>query len=376
MLHKETLKVLKEIDEKQKRKERAKLGLYLTPNHVFSYHGFTDFIYTAVRGVGKTVIAMETAIILKEKYGYENVKVYYFRLTDLSIKALLSNNAREAVDPYLIDKYDLNITKRGNMVYNKGKPLFEAFALTSAGSKGKGINLYDCNWFKGDKKRFIVTIWDEFLMAEGVEKRSIGDPVSQYKIYREAIYRDAEVPKDYDAVYNFLLANNVSECAAVTGAMYNYIPNPENHRRVKLTRKHAMFWNVPITEAYLDKRSRSVNSNIMDYENDPNYAAVEKDLSLIKPKKTRIRRVSAVIMFDNYDKGKWFCLYDGKYIKKYNNETVRKNLYLPMKRHLDALFNQETVANIFEIYDTRGFMYTDLISMSTFQSQMKLLKNK
>ena len=55
--------------EKHKAKERikkkAQLGLYLNTNHVFSYHGITDFIYTAVRGIGKSVISVETAIILK-----------------------------------------------------------------------------------------------------------------------------------------------------------------------------------------------------------------------------------------------------------------------------------------------------------------------
>ena len=50
------------------KKAKAKLGLYLTTNHIFSYHGITDFIYTAVRGIGKSVISVETAIILKRKY--------------------------------------------------------------------------------------------------------------------------------------------------------------------------------------------------------------------------------------------------------------------------------------------------------------------
>ena len=48
-------------------RKRAKLGLYLTTNHIFSYTGITDFIYTAVRGIGKSVISVETAIILKRK---------------------------------------------------------------------------------------------------------------------------------------------------------------------------------------------------------------------------------------------------------------------------------------------------------------------
>lgn len=374
-------KELKLIKEKNKAKKRAQLGLYLTTNHVFSYHGFTDFIYTAVRGIGKSVISVETAIILKRKYGYENVKCYYFRLTDQSIKAMLANKAAKAIDPYLIDKYDLEITCKNNVVYDHGKPLIEFYPLVSAGSKGKGVNLYDCNFFHRQKdgkrvKTFIVTIWDEFLMADGIEKKSVGDPVEQYKIYREAILRDAEIIHDYDAVYNFLLANNVSECAAITGALYNYIPDPNNHRRVKLTRQRAMFWNVPISDAYLEKRKNSYNKNIMDYDNDPNYAAVQKDLSLIKPKRTRLRRVTALIKFHSMDKSKWFCLYDGKYIRQYRNECVKKNLVIPMKRYLDELFNPEIVETIFARFDARLFYFADLISMALFQSQLKLLKAK
>lgn len=371
------------IDSPYKQRQaikRAKLGLYLNTNHVFSYKGITDFIYTAVRGIGKSVISVETAIILKRKYGYENVKCFYFRLTDLSVKTMLANKASKAIDPYLITKYDLEITCKNNVVYDHGKPLIEFYPLVSAGSQGKGVNLYDCNFFeeykKTKKKRFVVTIWDEFLMAEGVEKRSVGDPVAQYKIYKEAILRDAEVIPDYTAVYNFLLANNVSECAAVTGALYNYIPNPNNHRRVKLTRRRAMFWNVPVTQAYLDKRKNSYNANIMDYENDPNYANIEKDLSMIKSKRTRIHKVTMLLKFDKIDKKKWFCLYDGKYIRQYRNETLNKNIMFPMKRYMDERYNQEFVNGIFERFDANGFMYADLMSMALFTAQLKLIKAK
>ena len=60
-------------------------------------------------------------------------------------------------------------------------------------------------------------------MAEGVEKRSVGDPVAQFKIYMEAIFRDQE-RLDYDAVRVFYLANVVSECASLTGRLFNFIP--------------------------------------------------------------------------------------------------------------------------------------------------------
>ena len=367
---------------KSKAKKRAELGLYLNTNHIFSLNnkGITDFIYTAIRGIGKSVISVETAIILKRKYGYENVKCFYFRLTDNSIKAMLANKGEKAVDPYLIDKYDLKITSKGNKVYDNGKPLIEFYPLVSAGSKGKGVNLYDCNYFshfkKSNKKTFIVTIWDEFLMAEGIERKSIGDPVEQYRIYKEAILRDAEVVKEYNAVYNFLLANNVSECAAVTGALYNYIPNPNNYKRVFLTRKRAMFWNVPTSEKYKDKRKKSYNANILDYNDDPNYANVERDLTLIKPKRTRLRKVTQLIKFDKINKKKWFCVYDGNYIRQYKGECVHKSLVIPMKRYLDEMFFPELVENIFDRFDSKGFMFADLMSMALFQTQLKLIKAK
>ena len=368
----------------KKVEKNKKLGLYLNTNHIFSYNnkGITDFVYTAVRGIGKSVISVETAIILKRKYGYDNVKAFYFRLTDQSIKTMLANDGAKAVDPYLIQKYDLELDCKANVIYDHGKPLIEFYPLVSAGSKGKGVNLYDCNFFnKVDKngkriKTFVVTIWDEFLMAEGIEKRSVGDPVEQYKIYKEAILRDAEVIKEYNAVYNFLLANNVSECASVTGALYNYIPNPDNHNRVFLTRKRAMFWNVPISDAYIEKRKKSYNANILDYSNDPNYANIKRDLTLIKPKSTRIHKVSWLVKFDRIDKNKWFCIYDSKYVRQYHGETINKHKVIAMKRYLDELYDPDKVNFVFDMFDGKGFMYCDLMSQSLFTAQLKLLKAK
>ena len=376
-LSKEEAERIVKLTKADKRIKMAKM-LYLTPHHVFSYQGISNFGYTAVRGVGKSVISVETAIILKRKYGYENVKCFYFRLTDLSIRTMLKNKAEKAIDPYLIDKYNLLITCKNNIVYDHGKPLLEFYPLVSAGSQGKGVNLYDCNFFPKspkDPKRFIVTIWDEFLMAEGVEKKSIGDPVAQYKIYREAILRDAKrLP--YNAVYNFFLANSVSECASVTGALFNYIPDPNNHNIVKLTRKHAIFWNVPVTEAYKEKRKQSYNADIMDFENDVNYNnIVKRDLELIKSKQTRIYKVTNVIKFSKKESD-WFCIYDGKYIRRYRKEKFKKEKSIAMKRYLDELFDPNAVKTVIARFDARDFKYCDIMSQALFQAQLKLIKQK
>lgn len=356
-------------------RKRAELGLYLSPNMPLSYNGFSEFVFTAVRGVGKTVIGIETGLILKEKYGYENVKMFYFRTNDNSIKALLQPD--KAVDPYLVHKYDMHITKKGNKVFNNGKLLYEAYPLVSAASIGKGVNLYDTDFFNpekmGGKKHFIVTVWDEFMLDDGVGRKSVGDPVKQYMIYREAIFRDAErLP--YNAVYNFLLANNVSECANVTGQLFNFIPNPNDRRVIKLTRKHAIFWNVPVTSQYIEKRKKSYNASLIA-EDDPNYHAVERDLTMIKKKSTRIYKLTNIIKFSKY-KSDWFCVYDNKYVKKYKNEKFKKDKVIAMYRNQEDLFNIDLARRVLDMSDYRAYMFCDIMSMAAFQAAMKTYKAK
>lgn len=240
-------KAIKNTAKLNKYKKESKLGLYLTPHAIMGYHDITHFVVIGSRGRGKSVFSLDAAISYKRKYGYDNVKIFYFRVSDASVKAMLANKGSKAIDPILMAKYNLDITTKNNILYDGGKPLIEFYPLVSAAKIGKGVNLYDANFLnnrplgKNGKpiKRFIFVIVDEFLMAEGVEKRTVGDPVAQYKIYLESILRDQE-RLDYDAVRCFYLANAVSECAPWLGQLFNYIPTPGDFGIKKLTRKHCI----------------------------------------------------------------------------------------------------------------------------------------
>ena len=365
-----------------------KLVLYLTPHALMGYHKIVHFVLLGSRGRGKSVASLDAPISYKRKYGYDNVKIYYFRISDLSIKAMLANNGKGAVDPILVNKYDLELTKKKgyqNILFDGDRgPLIEFYPLVSAAKVGKGVNMYDATFLnerpinpKTGKpiKRFIFVIIDEFLMADGVEKASVGDPLAQFKIYLENILRDQE-RLDYDAVRVFYLANAVSECAHFLGGLFNFIPSPGDFGIKKLTRKHCIIWNVPNSQAYIDKRKRSYTADIMDYENDPNYTnVVKRDLETIKPKSTRIRKPSYVIMFSKYA-ADWFTVYDNKYIRVYRKESLKKENFIPMYRHLDKLFNPDMAKTILEMYDARAFMYVDIMSQAQFQAKMKVFKQK
>lgn len=362
----------------------SKLGLYLTPHALMGYHNIIHYLILGSRGRGKSVISLDAPLAAKKKYGYDNVKIFYFRLSDLSIKAMLANKASKAIDPILVQKYDLDITCKSGTVYDHGKELIQFYPLVSAGKVGKGVNLYDAKYLNdrpinpktGKRiKRFIYIILDEFLMAEGVEKKTTGNPVDQWKIYLEAILRDQE-RLDYDAVKIFYLANSVSECASFMGQLFNYIPTPGDFGIKKLTRKHCIVWNVPNSQAYLDKRKKSYTADIMDYDNDPNYTnVVKRDLETIMPKRRKLNKVTQLLMFTKQPSD-WYCVYDGKYIRRYKNETVSKNIKIAMVRHINETFYPEVVKEIFSMYDARAFMYADLISQASFSAKMKELKSR
>lgn len=373
------LKQIKAIKEDKKAKQ---LGLYYTTQSLLGINWWTWAWIIGARGRGKSFSVLDTVLSYQNKYGAENVKCYYFRISDLSIKAMLANKARKAIDALLVRKYNLELTTKAYTVYNRGKPIIDFYALVSAAKAGKGVAEYDPDFLNkrpidpktGKKiKRFIFMIIDEFMMAEGLEKRSIGNPVEQFKIFVENILRDQE-QLEYPAVRIFGCANAVSECSDFLAQLANFIP--ERPGRFKLKRKHMIVDNIINSEAYLEKRKKSISADILDYNNDSNYTnVVKRDLESLMKKNRKLIRVTWIIKFDK-DPSRWFCLWDGKVIKKYNGQRVSKDKILSMKRYLDSNFHPDLVKNIFDMYDARAFLYSDLISQATFTAELKLIKRQ
>lgn len=363
------------------KKLNSKLGLYYTTQSLLGIPGITWVWLCGSRGRGKSFAVLETYLQFVKKYGQENCKCYYFRISDLSIKAMLANKGAKAIDAMLVRKYDLEITTRANTLYNKGKPLIYFYPLVSAAKAGKGVAEYDPDFLgkrplrKNGKriKRFIFIIIDEFQMADGVERKSVGNPVDQFKIYIENILRDQE-QLDYSAVKIFGCANAVSECSDFLAQLAGFIP--ERPGRFILRRKRMIVDNIPNSEAYLEKRKRSIGADIMNYEEDANYTnIVKRDLETLMPKGYRLRKVTHLLKFSK-DPQDWFCLYDGKIIRRYRKETLAKGLTIAMKRYLDEKYNMDVVKNVIERFDARDFMYSDLISQATFAAKLKEIKPK
>lgn len=381
------LKLAKDVFARKSSANRKKHpGLYLSAQPFNGYDkDYVHFIFAGARGRGKSVISLDAPIASCEKYGYENNKIFYFRLSDMSVKQILANNADKLIDPILIDRYKMSISRKGNVVYNHGKKLLEVYSLVSA-PKNKGSALYDYSFLNNRPidpktgkpiKRFIWLILDEFQIAEGLERNSIANKstAALFKIYTETILRDQQF-LDYPAVRAYYLANNVAECSSFTTEMWGYYMPPGKSDIVKCRRKNAVFINVPNSEAYVQKRKSAITGSITDFENDSNYSnQIAMDMSMIKPRKTRIYKVTQLIKFSK-NPNDWYCIYDGKYVKRYNNQTVKSDLVIPMMRHLDNTFLQERRDQVMELYDYQAYQYCDVATLANFRARMKELKLK
>lgn len=380
MAKKSLLALKREIHDAQQSPLYESLGLYYTLRSAMGINWANWFWLCGARGRGKSYAFWDTYLGYCKKYGQENCKCYYFRVSDLSVKAMLNNKAAKAIDAKLVRKYNLELTTKGNVIFNRGKPLCNMYALVSAAKAGKGIAEYD-DEFLGKRpidpktgkpiKRFIFLMIDEFQMAEGMEKKSIGSPVEQFKMYYENILRDQE-QLDYRAVMIFGCANAVSECSDFLAQLCGLIP--EKPGRYFLKRKHMVIDNIVNSKAYIEKRQRSIGADIMNYDDDANYTnVVKRDLETLMKKGRRLRKVTALIKFSK-DPTKWFCEYDGEVIRRYRNECVNRNLMWPMKRYLDESYDAEYVKSVIERFDARSYLFADLISQATFAANLKEIK--
>ena len=67
----------------------------------------------------------------------------------------------------------------------------------------------------------------------------------------------------------------------------------------------------------------------------------------------------------------WFTVWDSNIIKKYNGE---KKPVLAMRPYLDETFSVDVQKGIIQQFDTRCFLFSNLITFKQFQKQVSLLK--
>ena len=373
MTKEEAIKLLhKNITQtkEKKKKEKTYKGDWYTINSILGNEWARFFYLLGGREAGKSYSVMKWATNRKLK-NPDNVKLYWFRLTEASQKKLLGGGAADLVDPDLKRKFKLKTCTLGNKVYTykekeqineitgkkqtikTDKIEFCRVMACSTFYNDKGIGYFD-NEYKGE----YICVLDE--MNREQSERNTFDIVYAFTNQLENVLRSTKTK------VKIIMIGNTLEEASDLLANLNFIP--DTFGRYKLKRKKAVVDYIKPNEAYLLRR-KEATANLMNGQASTFTNEVQIDRSLLINKRKRTSP-QFVIKFWK-ETNTWFTLWNDGIISPYNNEHRPP---IAMRRYLDELYNQETINSVIERFDVRAFKFTSLACFKRFQKQMRLLK--
>ena len=349
---KESRKALNQIARAQKKRSLAR---FYNVNSMCGNDWSIFRIIIGARMTGKSYSVTERMCNLKKKLG-DNCKCYWLRISETSTKQLLSNKASKLVDADLVRKYQLELTTKGNVVYDRGKTFCEVYPLSSFG-KMKGVAFYDKD-FQG--KYFLVL--DEFQLEIG-ERRTSFDILYNFIGFVENIARTTK-----SNIELWLLGNNLQEASEILKA-FNFIP--QEYGRYYLKRKRCIIDYIEPSDDYLKDRKGSIadilgGSEMSNFTNE-----IEKDFRLIS--KEKLVKPQAIIKFGK-NKDSWYTLWSNNIIKRYNGQTCQN--VIAMRPYISQLFSMERRQNIIDMYDIEAFKYATLVDKTYFESDLKKIRTQ
>ena len=362
-------------------------------------------VYYILLGARETSKSYSVEDFFVSQFINEGIPFYWLRLTDAQAKKLLQNNAAKLIDADIKRRYNLDLVTNGPAVYNvtkrsepdkdgktkilEKKLMCHVFSLsTSYNEKG---SLFDKDFLNDPKMRFNICL-DEFERLP--EERNTFDIVHAFLTQIENIVRSEK-----DRVKCFLIANKVETCGDLLTA-FNFIPEKfgmyklvKNKKKLfecleKLRKargheqeimkinkeyedvdfgKRAVIHYLPNSEAYTARRHGTLASILAP--NDSNFTnKIETDKSLLS--NAKLLKPLYVIAFTK-NKDDWFTVWNNNIIARYNKEKIQ---IVPMRRYLDQMYNEDLVNQVIVQYDTRNFLFHNLLTHKLFEKNIQTIK--
>lgn len=380
----------KELNKREFYDVRSLMGYF--PLYMFAF-------LIGGRQAGKSYAITEAYVKQYIKYG---TPFYWLRLTERQSKQLLQNNAEKLIDPDIRRKYNLDLTTNGTNVYHvikrsapdkhgktkilEKKLIARVIALsTFYADKGNGYfdNEYE-GWYnialdemqpeKGEKRTFdimysFVNQLENLLRNTKTKVRVIG------------ICNLLEEASDILCAFNFL-PEKFGRYSLIKNKkiLTQYLKELEEARgdreKTKIVNKRykdvdfgkrAIIEYIEPTEAYKEMRHGSIADILMP--NASTFSNSQKvDNTLIF--KGRLKSPNYIIKFSK-NEDDWFTVWDSKVVKEYKKE---KKTAIAMRPYIDEIYIVDTVNQIINRFDLRGFMFRDLITFKRFQKCINILK--
>lgn len=300
----------------------------------------------------------------------EGIPFTWLRLTETQSRKLLQNNAERLVDPDLRRRYNLDLTTNGTNVYQVTKrsqpdkngktkilqkKLMARVLCLSTFYQDKG-SIFDKDFLKDPKMRYNIAC-DEFQREKG-EKNTF-DILYSFVNQIENLIRSTK-----DRVKIFLIGNTLEDASDILCGL-NFIPEEFGTYKLKSTR--CVIEYIEPSEKYLQRRKGTIADILM-----PNASTFtnirETDKTLVTKKK--LVKPEKIIKFTK-DKKDWFTIWNNNIIAPYNKEKCQ---VIAMRPYLDEVYSPDNVVSIMGLFDTRSFLFRNLITFKKFQSALEKLK--
>ncbi len=358
--------------EKLAKQKKLREREYYSLRHMLSYLNWAELIVLlGGREAGKSYSVTE---FFCAQYYYKHIPFYWIRLTENQKRKLLANNAARLVDPDIRRRFHLDLIVSGDIVYNvrkrskpdsKGrtkvlkKDIFARVYDLSTCYNDKG-SLFDKDFLKDPNMRYNIAV-DEFEREPG--ERKTFDIVYALTTQLENLVRSTS-----ERVRVFFLGNCLEDASDILAGL-NFIP--EEFGIFKLKRKRCVIENIEPSEAYKERRKKSI-ANILMPTASIFTNKINTDSSLVD--KRPLSKPNWLIKFTK-DKSKWYTMWDNGIIKRYNNECIKKSKVIAMRPYLDEVYSPQDMNMVFQQFYDRSFHYHTLMDFKCFQNDLTLLKS-
>lgn len=373
--------------------------------HILGYANWAQFfILLGSREVGKSYSITNFFV---DQFVNKGIPFTWIRLTKNQAQKLLNNNAEKLVDPDLRRKYNLDLKTSAGNVYAVKREYYEdknGKVRDRVVEKKLMARVLDLSTFYSDKgslfdKDFLLDITKRYNVAIDEFQREKGEKNTFDIAYSLVNQLENILRSTTTRTKIFFLGNTLEESSDIL-ALFNFIPEEFGiYKLVKNKKKliqylkemdraigkphleravHEKYANIdfgkrcvidyiPNTEVYNQRRKHSIANTLM-----PNAStftnAINVENTLITKK--RLYSPTQVIKFTKNTKD-WFTVRDSNIITKWNGE---KKPVIAMRPYLDEPFNVEMQKNIIALFDTRSFMFRNMITFKQFQGALELLK--
>ena len=332
-------------------------------NSLMGYTWAQLFVLIGGRQTGKSY-ALEEFVI--RQFLKKRRRFVWLRLSKISVDKMLANNCDQLFDPDLVRKYNLDLVRVKQNVYQvlkrdeKGKVLKKrlmgrVLALSEM-AKEKGVAFFDHEY-----DGWINIVCDEFVREKN-EKETF-DVAYNLANTLENICRNRS-----QKMRVILIGNMCGEIADVLGNL-NFLP--QEYGRYKLKRKRTVIEYLPVTDAYKEMRKGAIANLILGDDTGNFNNKSSRVYNRIYSKGVRHLKPIAIIKFSR-EQGDWFTLYEKNVIRKWNKEKCKK--VISMRPYIDEVFIPEHRDEVFSLFDAKGLWFNDIVSATMFESRLMSLK--